>query len=482
MKNLKITRTLIRMLIIAGILTVMVGGSTGSMRALAFATQPQAGSPRPEQPLAPVISIDPAAINSTQTTELVTVPMTITNSGDADLDWVLSDAFTEIPWSDNFDSYATGSSMHGQGGWKGWDNNPLAEAFTTDVQARSAPNSVEIVDDSDLVHEYSGYTTGSWTYTAWQYIPSAFTGETYFILLNTYNDLGPYNWSVQVDFNGDTSQVVNTGISGGSLAMVRDQWVEIRVEIDLTADTTSFYYNDQLLYSGTWTEEVSGGGVKNIAAVDLWGNFSAQVYYDDISLGHLVDIPWLSTNPTSGTTGPGADSPVDVFLDATTLSLGVYTATLYASSNDPVTPIVSVPVTMTVLAEADLGITKSDSADPVFTGELITYTLTVGNTGPDDVVDVTVVDTLPAGVIFGSASPGCAEVGGVVTCDIDLLEAGSTTTLNIYVTAPLVPGSITNTATVNADVIDPNPTNNSDAEDTMVQSSVIYSFLPIIFK
>ena len=30
---------------------------------------------------------------------------------------------TNMNWSEDFDSYQTGSQMHGQGGWKGWANN-----------------------------------------------------------------------------------------------------------------------------------------------------------------------------------------------------------------------------------------------------------------------------------------------------------------------------------------------------------------------
>ncbi len=63
-------------------------------------------------------------------------------------------------WSDNFDSYATDLSLHGVGGWKGWGNDSAATAYTRDTQARSTPNSVEIVGASDLVHEYTGYTSG----------------------------------------------------------------------------------------------------------------------------------------------------------------------------------------------------------------------------------------------------------------------------------------------------------------------------------
>lgn len=188
-------------------------------------------------------------------------------------------------WSDNFDSYATDSSMHGQGGWKGWQNNPAGTAYTSDDHAISTPNSISISAASDLVHEYAGYTSGEWVYTAWQYIPTGFAGETYFILLNQYADGGASNnWSVQVDFDSVDNMVENTGISGGTLPLIKGAWVELRVEIDLTSDTCAFYYGGQLLYQGTWTGEVSGSGISTIGAVDLFGNGATSVYYDNLSL------------------------------------------------------------------------------------------------------------------------------------------------------------------------------------------------------
>ncbi|MBU0617708.1 MAG: hypothetical protein KKI02_08320, partial [Planctomycetes bacterium] len=73
-------------------------------------------------------------------------------------------------WADDFDSYATDVSLHGLGGWKGWDNSPLWTAYTRDEVALSAPNAVEIVANADLVREYN-YEGGQWTYTAMQYVP-----------------------------------------------------------------------------------------------------------------------------------------------------------------------------------------------------------------------------------------------------------------------------------------------------------------------
>jgi hypothetical protein len=307
---------------------------------------------------APIISVSPTEIQSIQYQHAVTSTLTISNSGNADLTWDVYDGVPSISWSDNFDSYPTGFQLHGQYGWKGWDNNPDAGALTTDVQAHSAPNSVAVLGATDLTHPYSGYSAGKWTYTAWQYIPTDFAGMTYFILLNTYTDGGPYNWSTEVVFDSISGLVTNDGPDAGTLPLIKGQWVQIRDEIDLTADTQDFYYGDSLLFHGSWTDGMSGGGVANIANVDLFANGSSVVYYDDFSLlpageppcGVFGDIPWLSTVPVTGTTAAGEFSPVSVILNATGLEPGDYTAELCVASNDLTNPLISVPVTMEVLS------------------------------------------------------------------------------------------------------------------------------------
>lgn len=190
---------------------------------------------------------------------------------------------------EDFDSYAPGSDMHGQGGWKGWDNSPGAGALVSTDFWHTAMNSVNVNGASDLVHEFAGFNSGFWILSAWAYIPSGqSTGQSYFIALNTYNDGGPYNWSTQVCFNLDAGTVVDDAAldcaSGATIPLVFDQWAEIRVEIDLTANTQSFFYDGNLLYTDSWTEHVSGGGVANIAALDLFANAATAVYYDDVSL------------------------------------------------------------------------------------------------------------------------------------------------------------------------------------------------------
>jgi len=197
-------------------------------------------------------------------------------------------------FSEDFDAYATGTSMHGVNGWKGWDNNPAATAFTSDAQAQSAPNSVAIGPTSDLVHEFFGYTTGAWVVRIMQYIPSSTIGQQYFLLLNEYNDGGPYNWSTQIQFL-DGLLVINDG-DGTSTPIIANQWIEIRVEIDLDANSQTIYYDGALLAVSSWTEGITGGGSLNIGAVDLFSNGATEIYYDDFSIESANPTPIIDSS------------------------------------------------------------------------------------------------------------------------------------------------------------------------------------------
>jgi uncharacterized repeat protein (TIGR01451 family) len=128
--------------------------------------------------------------------------------------------------------------------------------------------------------------------------------------------------------------------------------------------------------------------------------------------------------------------------------------------------------------QANLEISKADSPDPVTVGDNLTYTITVTNLGPDAATNVVVTDTLPSGVTFVSASPGCVHSAGVVTCNLGNIPAGDSVTITIVVTVT-APGTISNTATVTSDTLDPNTANNSDAEPTEVSEGPIGGDPPI---
>ncbi len=125
------------------------------------------------------------------------------------------------------------------------------------------------------------------------------------------------------------------------------------------------------------------------------------------------------------------------------------------------------------LTGTELSISQTDTPDPVNVASSLSYTLTVSNAGPEDATGVTVVDTLPAGVTYQSASAtqgSCSHAAGIVTCFLGDMIAGANATINIALTAPVVTGTITNSATVSGNEIDPIAANNTSDEDTLVQN------------
>lgn len=119
---------------------------------------------------------------------------------------------------------------------------------------------------------------------------------------------------------------------------------------------------------------------------------------------------------------------------------------------------------------ANLGLTKSDSPDPVTVGSVLTYTIEVTNAGPQGATGTTVTDRLPASLDFISASASqgtCARNGRNVTCTIGALPTSGSETVTIRV-RPTRDGNVTNTASVESVENDPVAANNEESETTRV--------------
>jgi len=120
----------------------------------------------------------------------------------------------------------------------------------------------------------------------------------------------------------------------------------------------------------------------------------------------------------------------------------------------------------------DLAIDKSDSSDPVDPGTSLTYTLQISNNGPSDSTDTVVIDALPSGVSFVSATNGGTydPDSHAVSWTIGTLAKDASTSLNITVTVneSTPPGIISNVAMVSANEGDSYSDNNVAAEATTI--------------
>lgn len=99
-------------------------------------------------------------------------------------------------------------------------------------------------------------------------------------------------------------------------------------------------------------------------------------------------------------------------------------------------------------------LTDLRSSDGVAPGARFTYTLGVHNYGTLTATNLTLVDTLPAGVTLADATlPGgaCAATGSVVTCTLSTLAPDVSVTATLAVTAPEQSGLLVNTALIRVD-------------------------------
>ncbi len=134
-------------------------------------------------------------------------------------------------------------------------------------------------------------------------------------------------------------------------------------------------------------------------------------------------------------------------------------------------------VTVEAIPNADLSVTATESQNPVAADASFNYVLSVVNRGPDPATNVVVSDTLPTGVTFtGAAGTGwsCSHSNGVVTCSRSILSTnvGSPSSITITLTSPPNPATLTNHVTVSSLLVDPNPSDNTNAITTFVINGI----------
>lgn len=116
-------------------------------------------------------------------------------------------------------------------------------------------------------------------------------------------------------------------------------------------------------------------------------------------------------------------------------------------------------------ALTDVQISGSANTGSPAPGSNFRYTYQVRNSGSYVAHSVTFTDTLPDGLTLVGATTSnaapCTVSGNTVSCALGEVAVGSQVLINVGATAPLAPGTFTNTASANATNGDTQPSNNS---------------------
>jgi len=209
-----------------------------------------------------------------------------------------------------------------------------------------------------------------------------------------------------------------------------------------------------------------------------------------VSAQVLTGTGWGMANPGVGNTGnvefskplvaSGETASFEIVVHVNSSVANGSTITNTASvvtsgATDPVPGNNSKTSTTSVIAQADLSITKTDGATTEIPGTSISYTIVVTNSGPSDANGVSVADTFPSdltGVTFTSSALGGATgntaAGAGNISDTLNMPTGSSVTYTVNATIKSsATGTLSNTATVTAPVgvTDPDTANNSATDN-----------------
>lgn len=129
-------------------------------------------------------------------------------------------------------------------------------------------------------------------------------------------------------------------------------------------------------------------------------------------------------------------------------------------------------------ADADLSVSIATPVANILKGDLISYKLTVLNSGSATATSFTLTDAVPAGLTFDSASAGCSLNGSEVTCLSGKLAVGAVRTYVIkFTTASAACGAV---VTNSASVFSAADTNASNDTSNTVSTTVACPDLSIV--
>jgi uncharacterized repeat protein (TIGR01451 family) len=328
-------------------------------------------------------------------------------------------------WSDGVDTYP---------------NLPLA-ASHNGVDGRAIKGSI---DDYWIQYGSSAsdpYITGAWTQHTWS------------------DAIGDYMKTSQSAYgNTDGSTTFYTWTTSASQLTCSDMASYAIDSLDGTYGRKLFYEARGYTVTSCYNQKTDNNG----------GGFTFALYKAEIDAGRPVMLNLAGHTIV----GVGYDDTGNKVYVHDTWDYSNHTMTWGTSYSGM--QLLSVSIVNIAPTTTDMGITMTDSPDPVIVGGNITYTITATNNGPWPTTTTTVTDNLPAGVTYVSTtfSQGSCSGTSTVTCNLGPINSGANATISLVVTTTAANSTLSNTATVASDLTDPNPANNSATATTVVNNPV----------
>jgi uncharacterized repeat protein (TIGR01451 family) len=223
----------------------------------------------------------------------------------------------------------------------------------------------------------------------------------------------------------------------------------------------------------TYSITVQNQGPSNAVDVTLTDTKPSQLLNLDYSTDDGQTWNNWSGSLNLGIMGPGSSAVVLLKGKVDSGATGTIsnTASVGSTTTDPLPGNNTATQETTIETKANLGITKEDSTDPILSGHVLTYTITVENSGPSDALNVMLTDDLPSELQNTQYSTDGGQAWSQWNSPANLGTVGADTTQQVLIKGTLIPsanGTLSNTASVESETPDPISENDSDTETTRV--------------
>jgi len=247
------------------------------------------------------------------------------------------------------------------------------------------------------------------------------------------------------------------------LTLVCEPLCDTDLAITKTCPTNEILTDDEFWY----TLQVSNLGKVDATNITVTDVLPGNVQFIEADNGG-TEAPTGTVKWTLASLAKGASITLKVKVKALTAGTGIVNRATVAfaepkdtnSENNQASCSIDIKQRTT-----DVSIKKNCPKDEIYVGYIFKYTLTVTNAkadkGGNDATNVTIIDELPANVVFVSANKGGTYAAGKVTWVLPSLEAGKSETVTVTVKA-ITPGiAVVNSASVSIE----KPKDSNDKND-----------------
>jgi PKD repeat protein len=275
-------------------------------------------------------------------------------------------------------------------------NDRHASCFSDDCPLAGVPGMNGTALDFDGNEDYLQLPPfelgGPMSVAVWVYAREVHDANTYLIAFSSMGSdgiglgcSGKMEWLIM---QNNKSQWITT-----DQEFPENQWVHVVAVVDGNGNGY-IYWNGVLVKSGPLWTPLNVTRINQLIGTVSWGYpffngmmdefmiFNRALSGEEVTQlyqGGVVgeDVPWLSVQPVSGTLPTNGSISIQATLDATDLQPDVYKATLYVVNNDPLIPVVEVPVTMSLIIPVSPTAVTISGSDAGLAGESQSFTALV---------------------------------------------------------------------------------------------------------